>query len=187
MRFPQPPLHDGDKESFIDLWSQHYRDSNEHLYLENIEKKKTEDVIIKLFIWKNGSVMSKLKHERVLKHYKPGDQSHLELDSPDKIAEYAAKDAAVIWNIFWLHCLAPTIFPIYDQHAHRAMMFMMGYNEGLEVPTNKRALGECYANQFMPFFSELVGPNPSISSARRVDGSLFAFGKFLKSIDTRLW
>jgi len=187
MRFPQPPLRDGDKESFIDLWSQHYRDDNEHLYIDNIEREKTEGVIIELFIWKNGSVMSKLKHERVLKHYKPGDKSHLELNNPSKISQYVARDAAIIWNVFWLHCLAPTRFPIYDQHAHRAMMFMVGKSEGLEVPVNKRELAECYANQFMPFFAEMVGPEPTIASARQVDRSLFAFGKFLKSIDPPLW
>lgn len=187
LRFPTPPLQDGTKDAFVDVWSRHYADPNEHLYIENIERELTVPVIQALFEWKNGSRMSVLKHKRVVEYYRPGDQVHLSLNNDEAIYDYVGRDNAAIWNVFWLHCLAPTKFPIYDQHAHRAMMFMNGAADDLEIPSSPKKKAQCYVDDFMPFFAEIVGPRPTIQSSRQVDRSLFAFGKFIKSVRTELW
>ncbi len=187
VRYPQPPLTHGDRDSFIDLWARQYEDENEHLYTDNIEREKTEPEILALFQWKNGSILSGAKQERVEKEYRPSDEAYKKLTTPTRIWKHVSRDNAVIWNIFWLHCLAPTQFPIYDQHAHRAMMYMLGFPGDLEIPSHPTECAVSYAKLFMPFFEEMAGPNPTIDSARQIDRSLFAFGKFLKSVDVTLW
>jgi len=50
---------------FVEFWSKQYSYSNEHIYDDNIGKELTEERILKLFHWKNGTPLSKLKLQSV--------------------------------------------------------------------------------------------------------------------------
>ena len=82
--------------------------------------------------------------------------------------------------MFLLHCWQPDCYPIHDQHVHRAMTFIVD-GRAKEIPTKRAAIAEQYVNCYLPFF---LGTFPGLP-ARKVDMSLWAFGKYLKSTGGR--
>ena len=86
------------------------------------------------------------------------------------------KEGGAIWNIFFLHCLDPEEWPIYDQHTYRAMMYI----KTGKIPKDEKNDREKYKNyrkRYIPFFkSKFKG-----CDRRDVDKALFAVGKFLKT------
>jgi hypothetical protein len=78
-----------------------------------------------------------------------------------------------IWNIFYMHCIDPDVWPIFDQHTYRAMHFMK-FGQVAELPKPKAKIYEAYKAEYLPFFM------PLHSDRRKADRALFAFGQFLK-------
>ena len=128
-------------EAFLEFWAQRYSDPQEEIYKKNIGEKKTQKVIDELFLWKNGGKLAKKKRESVRRNYGPFDgvkKSKKELLADPDLKPNMSKDSA-IWRIFWLHCQNPVEFPIYDQHVHRAMMYIHGYREkDAEIPDSNK-------------------------------------------------
>jgi len=89
----------------------------------------------------------------------------------DLLKQFA--DGGVIWTIFLLHCWQPVRFPIYDQHVHRAMVFIQtGAVE--EIPPYGPRKINSYVREYLPFHATFDGIDN-----RSVDKALWAFGKFL--------
>jgi hypothetical protein len=105
----------------------------------------------------------------IIKNYSPsfsgnGRARYLDCEQP----------GGTIWNIFFLHCLAPGTWPIFDQHTYRAMHYMQtGHIK--EIGYTNKLKYEAYESKYIPFVASLKGPTP-----RTVDRALFAFGRFLK-------
>lgn len=161
-------------ESFISFWSKQYSYPKEHLYNENINNL-TESGISHLFEWKNGTTLSDLKRVSVKTNF--ADKLHELNVLPDNTTakEFLAHfdKGGAIWRIFWLHCWKQT-YPIYDQHVHRAMSFIMtGKNE--EIPTKDTDKINSYIEKYIEFHSRFSGLDD-----RCVDKALWVFGKFLK-------
>jgi len=106
---------------FVDFWSQQYNYSKESLYDDNIGKELTEERILELFRWKNGSILSQKKLKSVYDNYINDTTVFPEHPSDEFTKEQLMKSGGAIWRIFWLHCHYPVRFPIYDQHVHRAI------------------------------------------------------------------
>ena len=158
-----------DLESFIDHWSGKYQYSDEERYDNNIGKPLTEESRLQLFEWKNGSKISAKKLESINKNYPlifKGNQKERYLNHKES--------GGAIWNIFYLHCLEPNTWPIYDQHTYRAMKYMKTGNI-VEIGTTNKQKFESYTNQYLPFIKQL-----SLTNHRILDKALFAFGQFLK-------
>jgi hypothetical protein len=84
-------------------------------------------------------------------------------------------EGGVVYRIFWLHCLRPTRFPIYDQHVHRAMNLIEG-DRHRELNTHtQKAQVRLYTERYLPFWSRHFNG----LDARSVDQALWAFGKFM--------
>lgn len=79
-----------------------------------------------------------------------------------------------IWNIFYLHCLEPEKWPIFDQHTFRAMQYIKT-SQIVEIGTTKKQKYTAYKDEYLPFLSNFGEKN-----VRKVDKALFAFGQFLK-------
>jgi hypothetical protein len=79
-----------------------------------------------------------------------------------------------IWRIFWLHCWQPKRFPIFDQHVHRAMVFIEEQRLE-ELPTGENEKVGLYIDRYLPFHRRFEGEQ------RSVDKALWFYGKFLKS------
>lgn len=156
-------------EDFLKHWSTKYRYADEEKYDMHIGRPLTEESLFALFEWKNGSVISTRKLESIRKNYPLSFNGHQELRYLNH-----KESGGAIWNIFYLHCLEPEKWPIFDQHTYRAMIFM---TDGLikEIGDTKKQKYESYLKEYIPFLKSL-----NVSDHRRVDKALFAFGQFLK-------
>lgn len=165
---------------FVDFWSKQYNYSNEHIYDDNIGKELTEERIFKLFQWKNGTPLSALKLKSVKENYLSDSTIFPENPSIDFVRKELLKTGGAIWRIFWIHCHYPKQFPIYDQHVHRAMAHIQGWDD-IEIPTYNKKKVDLYLTKYLNFYDEFKGlPH------KKVDEALWSYGKFLTQDYTML-
>ena len=163
-----------DISQFVEFWSACYTSENEDQYSQNISRELTSETIYQLFEWKNGGrrLTEKKKKSVVDKiNLLNSLQNNISLnDFFEKLGK-----GGTIWNIFFLHILLPTQYPIFDQHVYRAMVFIKT-RKIEEIPNNDKAKQQKYITEYIPFYRDL-GAFPD----RKLDKALWAFGKFLKS------
>jgi hypothetical protein len=168
--------------TFVNFWSDYYIFSQrDNLYTDRIHQSKFTKTDIKmLFEWKNGmkvnghipkqasidKVISRLTHVNKLK-------THFDL----LLFKKHFSDIAAIWQIFLLHIIQPTQFPIFDQHVYRAHFFLLNKTIG-EISNHQPHKLKYYHNNYLPFFNILKA---EITDIRKIDLALWAFGKFLKT------
>ena len=157
-------LHD-----FIEHWSSKYSYIWEEKYNNNIGKPLTENSRLELFEWKNGSVIALKKLKSISENYPLSFSGNQE----DRYLNHKQPGGA-IWNIFYLHCIEPNKWPIYDQHTHRAMKFMTS-GITIEIGITNKQKYISYKNDYIPFLQSLKQ-----TDYRKLDKALFAFGQFLK-------
>src|ERR1700691_6794905 len=188
-QFTLQPVTAADDASFIDFWAHLYGDDWEDLYVNNISIKPFTDKAIRaLFVWKNGGELSAKKKKSVEKNYvsnkeHEGVERAMRFSQPDiKEAEEFAKgfltndflEGGAIWRIFWLHC-CNQLFPIYDQHVHRAMIFIEeGRIEELSNFSDEQKI-ESYLTRYLRFHRRFAGDQ------RKIDKALNTFGRFIKA------
>jgi len=156
---------------FIRYWSEAYDYADEDSYTNNIGKPLTKRRLMELFRWKNGREISAGKKASIVRNYLPHVRG---AKSEDDVWNLIGGPGGAIWNIFFAHCLMPDTFPMYDQHVHRAMMYL-GTGQACELPNGKRAVIDCYRDHYIDFLEAFEGVAP-----RSVDRALWAFGKFVK-------
>jgi hypothetical protein len=162
---------------FVAFWERQYDYSLEHLYTNNIGQPHTADRVHQLFEWKNGSRLSALKRRSVEQNFVAHIQELNALPQNTDAAAFLARFAlgGAIWRIFWLHCWQPNRFPIYDQHVHRAMVFIEQQRLE-EIPTADADKVQQYLQRYLPFHKRFQNLNQ-----RSVDKSLWFYGKFVKA------
>lgn len=158
-------------DDFLNFWSEKYEDSDEK-YDRNINKPLTEKSRKELFEWKNGSKISKKKTESIEKNYPLIFDGNYE----ERYLNYNEPGGA-IWNIFYIHCLKPKKWPIFDQHTFRAMRYLKNKEISELGEKSDREKYEIYVNEYIPFIESL-----NQTDYRKVDKALFKFGQFLKII-----
>lgn len=171
-----------DLNSFINSWSKLYSYSNEAIYNKSIAKVTfTKTDIQNLYKWKNGMKLSVLKQKSldtkitskltIINAFKKSENLNLE----DFQKEF--KEVSAVWKIFLLHTIKPTKFPIYDQHIHRAFLFIN--NEDWTNISNSsitdKAKEKFYFNTYLPFIE-----SQNINDLKKLDEA-FAFGQFLNT------
>lgn len=163
------------QRAFVRYWSKRYSYKLEPNYTNNINKRPlTEDAVLKLYKWKNGGNIAKGKLDSVKSYYVAALEELPEVSDDESGAQYLDQlGGGAIWNIFWLHCLNPKRFPIFDQHTYRAMADIRCLPEQ-EIPRKKSDKVCVYWEKYVPFWRNFNSRN------RNVDKALFAYGKFLK-------
>lgn len=158
-----------DLASFLRHWASKYAYPLEEKYTLNIRKPLTTESLRELFEWKNGSKISKRKTQSIADNY---GVSFL----GDRRARYLSHKAegGAIWNIFYLHCLDPDAWPIFDQHTFRAMKYMQT-GKVVEIGSTDKQRYAAYESEYIPFFNSF-----GVSDHRMLDKALFSYGKFLK-------
>jgi hypothetical protein len=180
-------LRDTTPSAFIDFWAPRYGDDLEPLYDANIAVKPfTDNTIMALFEWKNGSKLSAKKRNSVEQNYisrKDHEWVKRAIEFPrgsqlDETRMFASQflnefpEGGEIWRIFWLHCCNQQ-FPIYDQHVHRAMVFVEeGHIEELDKFADRKI--DLYLQKYLPFHRRFSGDQ------RQIDRALHTFGRFLQ-------
>lgn len=162
-------IHCTDLNHFVAHWSSKYSYEAEHKYISNIGKPLTEKSRIELFEWKNGSRISEKKTKSILQNY----PLVFEGNHKERYLNHR-KSGGAIWNIFYLHCLEPKTWPIFDQHVFRAMRYIQT-QEITEIGITNKQKYENYETEYIPFIRSL-----GINDHRVLDKALFSFGQFLK-------
>jgi hypothetical protein len=165
--------------AFLKHWSSRYDDTNDKaLYDPNIGKTD-EQALLELFKWKNGGGnIARHKLETIRANYlsqwvKDADLEARYLDP--------AKGNGPIWNIFYLHCRFPEIYPIYDQHAHRAMIYIQEHvicKQKDDLNNQARPFVYQSYERYRRFIENIRrGTDPDL---RPIDRAFYTFGQFLK-------
>jgi hypothetical protein len=106
---------------FIKHWSSRYDDANDRtLYDPYIQEDLSKaDALVGLFKWKNGGKIAPQHLNSIQANY-----LNRWIEDADLETRYLDPNqgGGPIWNIFYLHCRLPERYPIYDQHAYRAML-----------------------------------------------------------------
>ena len=85
------------------------------------------------------------------------------------------KEVSVVWKVFLLHIISPSIYPIYDQHIHRAYRFMHNEaSDGIKASMNEGTKLKFYIEEYYPFVKE-----SKIKDLKKMDEAFFAFGQFI--------
>lgn len=117
-----------------------------------------------------------LRHEEVaLRRYASEDERIGHDADPEALAAFLDRSGGAIWRIFWLHLQHPTHFPIYDQHVHRAMAFLLK-RPTLELPVGNPQKVRSYLEHYRQFFRRFHE-----FPCRQADRAPWAFGRFLGS------
>jgi len=169
--------------SFISTWSKLYSYSNEAIYNKSIVKATlTNTDIQNLYMWKNGMKLSVLKQKSldtkiisklsIINAIKNDDNLDIEYFKNE------FRNISAVWKIFLLHIIRPNKYPIYDQHIHRAFLFI--HNEDWRNISNtsisNKAKEAFYFERYLPF---IVAQN--IKDLKKLDEAFFAFGQFLNT------
>jgi hypothetical protein len=87
------------------------------------------------------------------------------------------KKVSAVWKIFLLHIIKPNKYPIYDQHIHRAFLFI--HNEDWNYIANTisdKAKEQFYFESYLPFIED-----HNIKDLKKLDEAFFAFGQFINT------
>ena len=161
---------------FVSFWSKQYQYDLEYLYNDNIGLPLTNDRVWHLYKWKNGSEkIAAQKQKSIQTVYISQLENIPNLKTHREGQDYLATlSGGAIWAIFWLHCVNPQLFPIFDQHTYRSMARIEALPTA-EIPDNRKAKIAAYFQLYIPFTKKFKD-----TSDRELDRALFAYGRFLK-------
>jgi hypothetical protein len=166
-------------KSFVQFWERLYSGYDEDFYRDNIDQPLTEERIALWFAWKNGTKLSEKKAKSITKYVSPDERIEVDADL-EVVRQFLRRPGGAIWRIFWLHLQHPKRFPIYDQHVHRAMAYLLKLSEP-EIPEYDRLKVSSYLGVYCPFFTTFAE-----CENRLVDRALWTFGRFLSSDYARI-
>ena len=169
----------GSLEEFISFWSRLYAYDNAALYDKIHHKVLSEKDIKDLYQWKNGMKLSQAKEQslntKIIKKIKIINSLRAikEIDLGYFLKEF--KEVSVVWKVFLLHIISPSVYPIYDQHIHRAYRFMHNEtSDGINASMNEATKLKFYFEEYFPFVKE-----SKIKDLKKMDEAFFAFGQFI--------
>lgn len=169
---------------FVGHWRKIYTDLNEDKYHKNInidifQKTNLEE----LFHWKNAMTLKGSGFKEISFQSKILNRINLINEYKQLVSIDLTKfnndfaDVSAVWRIFLLHIISPKVYPIYDQHIHRAYNFI--HNKEWQIINNnisdKKKL-EFYYKTYFPYVQDL-----GIANIKEFDEAFFAFGQFLKT------
>ena len=164
---------------FVTYWSAQYRYDGDALEYEKYVgvHPQTREGLLSLFVWKNGGKLSSKKLASVERNYVSVINDSRLCNADITVDEFLTRvpKGGAVWRIFWLHVCHPRRFPIYDQHVHRAMRYLMNLPITELEQYSERAVIRAYVDEYLPFHARF-----SSFPERTVDQALWAFGKFIK-------
>lgn len=169
-----------DFRTFVDFWTHFYDYPNPEKYTNNISLANDKKSLQQLFEWKNGMPLSKKKEELFTKILDKWELI-VKLKSDFELSSFKVEFSGVsaVWKIFLLHCINPEVYPIYDQHIHRAFFFIHGkdYSYIDNTTYSQKEKEEFYFNTYLPFINKYRSEGFEV---KKIDEAMFAFGKLLK-------
>lgn len=169
----------GSIQDFIDYWSAIYAYNDAKKYSPIHKNELTSDDLLSLYEWKNGMSLSQAKlhsfNNKIL--VKLNVINTLKrtpvLDIDNFNNEFKAVSA--VWRIFLMHIIKPSVYPIYDQHIHRAFLFI--HNEksaSIKADMPDKLKFRFYYDEYLPFVKKM-----KVQDLKKMDEAFFAFGQFI--------
>ena len=172
-------IQSGNLQEFISFWSRLYAYDNAALYDKIHYKVLSEKDIKDLYQWKNGMKLSQAKEKslntKIIKKLNIINslRATIEFDLDYFLKEF--KEVSVVWKVFLLHIISPSMYPIYDQHIHRAYRFMNNEaSDGIKASMNEATKLKFYFEEYYPFVKQ-----SKIKDLKKMDEAFFAFGQFI--------
>ena len=169
----------GSLQEFISFWSKSYAYDNAVLYNKIHHKVLSEKDIKDLYQWKNGMKLSQAKEKslntKIISKIDIINSLRVtaEIDLDYFLKEF--KEVSVVWKVFLLHIISPSMYPIYDQHIHRAYRFMNNEaSDGIKASMNEATKLKFYFEEYYPFVKQ-----SKIKDLKKMDEAFFAFGQFI--------
>ena len=169
-------------EEFVEHWRAYYQYGDSERYSSNIKAREFTPMNLReLYRWKNGMTLKgsggkeKSLQKKITSKTRKINQFKLakrvDLDAFNK--EFA--NISAVWRIFLLHIIKPRVYPMYDQHVHRAYLFIndKDWSNIHNKISNEKKL-QFYFEHYYPFIKQL-----NYSNLKALDEALFAFGQYL--------
>ena len=190
MNFPIIDFKNDNVENFIHQWSTFYNYNKMHLYTDNIGRKVLEkEHLIQLYEWKNGTNLSKKKLESLENKVLYKLDTINDFKQNLKIAKFLDEfdNVSFVWKIFLLHIVSPNQYPIYDQHIHRAFLFLEKNDAYRKVKNTmlEQNKDNFYFGVYLPFVTELK--ETLDFNIQDLDKALFTLGQFLKKYNVEVF
>ena len=190
MNFPIIDFKNDNIENFIQQWSTFYKYDKMELYTDNIDREVLEkEHLIQLYQWKNGTNLSKKKLESLENKILSKLDTINDFKQNLKIAKFLDEfdNVSFVWKIFLLHIVSPNQYPIYDQHIHRAFLFLNSDNQYRDIENTMSEKDKCrfYFKVYLPSVEELR--KKYNFSIRDLDKALFTLGQFLKKYNVEVF
>jgi hypothetical protein len=120
---------------------------------------------MRLSVLKQKSLDTKIKTNlSIINTFKKSDTIDLEA------FKIEFKKVSAVWKIFLLHIIKPNKYPIYDQHIHRAFLFI--HNEDWDnisnTSINSKSKEQFYFERYLPFIEA-----NDIKDLKRLDEAFF--------------
>ncbi|KAB7731920.1 hypothetical protein F5984_06780 [Rudanella paleaurantiibacter] len=174
-----------DWKTFIEYWKgmYHYSSKSKAYDVYVIDRKmpfKFDSVILRgLFEWKNNTE-DKLSEKKVSSVNQIIDKlevvNQLADDWDAKTFSDSFGKISAIWQVFLMHVIQPSQFPIFDQHVYRASIYLQTGDIGELKGTTKQKLNAY--KEYQAFFGDVR--LASACDSRNIDKALWAFGRFIK-------
>ena len=172
-------------QEFCDVWALLYTDSerDQTHYKPAIESTIIDkELLLKFYVWKNGSTLSQLKEKSYLENIESKLQEINNLRNNQttdfEIIKKIFPKVSDIWLITLAHLINPICFPVFDQHVYRAYKFMT-YNI-IDMPEydKEKERVKLYLDKYLPFFYILTSSDTTVKR-KKLDEALWGFGKFI--------
>lgn len=173
--------HQVTENEFVEFWSKLYDYPKEHYYQNNMTLTQFEpENIEELYVWKNGMALSGNKSSVLAKILSDtGIINELKLNWSETTFIATFGGISTIWQIFLMHVINPSRFPIFDQHVYRAYKYLHTRTISEIASYNPKKMAN-YTQEYLPFyykFEEKANHYPS----KIIDNALWAFGRFMKA------
>lgn len=167
-------------KKFIDFWKEFYDDlgkPDSKYYDPYINKELTKESLAELWRWKAGQYFKNIRRQLKKIEEKLDEINNFKKSNPhfEELYEFSRMlfRSGVVYTAFLIHICKPKEYPIFDQNAFRAFVFL---NSGKLVNAPKNI--EDY-HLYKNFVLKLE--NKYKLNLRDIDKALFAFGQFLKN------
>jgi hypothetical protein len=168
-------------QQFINYWYNiyDYKADQQYKYSKNIRKREfNSQEIQELFEWKNGMPLSGIKRKTVTFVKKNlRTVNALKRHYNDVLFHQKFGKISLVWRIFLQHIIKPKEFPLYDQHIHRAYIYLTTgkVQKGKGTVSEKLSFYKYHYTRFYYTFCKEV----KLKNKDKLDDALWAFGKFL--------
>ena len=135
-----------------------------------------------LYKWKNGMKLSVLKQKsldtKIISKLSIINALKYDTNLDIEYFKNEFRNISAVWKIFLLHIIQPNKYPIYDQHIHRAFLFIHkeDWSNISNTSINNKAKEQFYFERYLQFIE-----SHNINDLKKLDEAFFAFGQFLNT------